>query len=85
MSIIDLRIGELFEDGAWLTVLEYEGQLSWLTRDLMMTEGVTATSDDVSMVGNMIYTLLCIAVGAVCASICATLIYLMTRLEKTKK
>ncbi|MDH5662887.1 MAG: DUF2330 domain-containing protein [Candidatus Bathyarchaeota archaeon] len=38
LSKIDLRIGELFDEGAWLTVLTYEGSLSWLTRDLMISE-----------------------------------------------
>ena len=38
LSKIDLRIGELFEDGAWLSVLKYDGNLSWLTRDLMISQ-----------------------------------------------
>lgn len=34
----DLRISELLPDGAWLTVLTYEGDLSLTTRDLMLTQ-----------------------------------------------
>lgn len=33
---IDSRIGELFEDTAWLTTLTYDGPLSTLTEDLMI-------------------------------------------------
>lgn len=36
LSKIDLRIGEMFQDGAWLTVLTYDGKLELLTRDLMI-------------------------------------------------
>ena len=38
LSKIDLRIGELFREGAWLTVLLYEGKLSNLTSDIMIPE-----------------------------------------------
>jgi len=69
LSIIDLRIGELFEEEAWLTVLEYEGQLRGLTMDLMIAEGATATSDGLNMAGNIIYALLGVIIGIVCASI----------------
>ncbi len=36
LSLIDLRIGELFKDNAWLTVLEYDGSMDGLTRDLVI-------------------------------------------------
>ena len=38
LSKIDLRIGELFEEGAWLSIFEYKGSPSWLTRDLMISQ-----------------------------------------------
>ncbi len=85
LSVIDLRIGELFEDGAWLTVLEYEGQLSWLTRDLMMTEGIAATSDDVNAMGNVFYMLLGVFIGAICMSVGAALVLLIVLVGKAKK
>ncbi len=37
LSKIDLRIGKLFDEMAWLTVLKYEGSPSWITTDLMIT------------------------------------------------
>lgn len=39
---IDSRIGELFEDTAWMTVLVYDGPLSTLTKDLVI---ITITGD----------------------------------------
>jgi hypothetical protein len=38
LAIIDLRLGELFEDGAWLTVLKYDGETNGLTKDLMIAK-----------------------------------------------
>ncbi len=38
LSIIDLRLGEFFSNGACLTVVNYEGPLSWLTKDFMISE-----------------------------------------------
>jgi len=37
LSKIDLRIGELFPEGAWLNVLKYEGNLGYLNGDLMIS------------------------------------------------
>ncbi len=89
LSIIDLRIGELFEDSAWLTVLEYEGQLSGLTKDLVMAEGASTTSDNVSITGNMIYillgALLGVVLGAICASIGLGLLFLTIHARRAKK
>jgi vacuolar-type H+-ATPase subunit I/STV1 len=38
LSKIDLRIGELFPEGAWLNVLKYEGNLGYLNADLMISD-----------------------------------------------
>ena len=38
LSKIDLRIGELFPEGAWLNVLRYEGNLRYLSGDLMISD-----------------------------------------------
>jgi hypothetical protein len=38
LSIIDLRLGEIFPNGACLTVVNYEGPLSWLTSDYVISE-----------------------------------------------
>jgi hypothetical protein len=37
LSKIDLRISELFPDEAWLSVLTFDGHLSSLTRDIMIS------------------------------------------------
>lgn len=39
LSSVDAKVGELFEDSAWLTVLEYEGAMDKLTKDLVIMEG----------------------------------------------
>jgi hypothetical protein len=36
LSTVDLRLSELLPDGAWLTVLTYEGGLGSLTKDVMI-------------------------------------------------
>jgi hypothetical protein len=38
LAKIDLRLSELLPDGAWLSVLTYRGNLSFLDRDLMIAE-----------------------------------------------
>ncbi len=38
LSKIDLRISQLFPEEAWLNAVKYEGNLSWLNRDLMISE-----------------------------------------------
>jgi len=38
LSKIDLRIGEIFQYRAWLTVLRYNGDVSWLDKDLMISD-----------------------------------------------
>ena len=85
LSIIDLRIGELFEGEAWLTVLEYEGQLSGLTRDLMIAKGATTTSDGLNVTGNIIYMLLGVIVGVICASIGVGLTFLIMHVRRTQR
>lgn len=68
LSKIDLRIGELFDDGAWLTVLNYEGNLSWLTHDLMITEESFSPSNTISVEVTLpaMLVALCIFLGAAC-------------------
>ncbi|RLI20944.1 hypothetical protein DRO54_05035 [Candidatus Bathyarchaeota archaeon] len=52
LAKVDLRIAELFSDYAWLTVFEYEGNLSQLTRDLMISENDLNAEEN--SVGNFI-------------------------------
>jgi len=42
LSKIDLRIGEIFEYKAWLTVLTYNGEVSSLVKDLMISSDLPA-------------------------------------------
>jgi hypothetical protein len=45
LSKIDLRLSELLPDGAWLTVLTYQGDLGSLTKDVMIaTEDFSSSS-----------------------------------------
>jgi len=86
LSRIDLRIGELFVDMAWLTVLKYDGRLSWITRDLMIAEGIldSATTTDVGVEVIMLPALaaLFILIGAACTLAGVICTVLMTRLRK---
>lgn len=85
LGIIDLRIGELFENNAWLTVLEYEGQMKSLTRDLMIAQSSGTPSNQDESSGNAVYVLLGVAVGALCTLLGAALIFLVTRTKRTKQ
>ena len=89
LCTIDLRIGELFEGGAWLTVLEYEGALSSLTTDLMTTEGTGITATNAGLEGNLPYAVLDWSSGVVCALVGAlvgtTLTLLIIRIKQPKE
>jgi len=84
LSKIDLRIGELFEEGAWLTVLTYEGNLSWFTRDLMISEEALtpATTVKVEVILPSTLIALCILLGAACTLAGVVCTLLITRLKK---
>lgn len=88
LSKIDLRIGELFEDGAWLTVLKYDGNLSWLTRDLMIAEEAInpATTVEVEVIMPSTLIALCILLGAACtlAGVVCTLLIKRSKKEAVK-
>jgi len=48
LSKIDLRIGEIFQYKAWLTVLKYDGEVSSLNKDLMIS-GYTPTEPTINV------------------------------------
>jgi len=79
LCLVDLRIGELFGDSAWLAVLEYEGPLNMLTKDLMIAEQAIATPNNVYMM------VLGMAVGALCTLAGVFLTFLITRTKRPKK
>jgi hypothetical protein len=88
LSKIHLRIGELFEEGAWLTVLKYDGKLSWLTRDLMIAEEALNPADTLKVQIILPSTLiaLCILLGAACtiAGVVCTLLITRSKKEAVK-
>jgi hypothetical protein len=87
-SKIHLAMGELFKDGAWLTVLKYNGKLSWLTSDLMIAEEVLDPGDtlNVEIVLPSTVIALCILLGAACtiAGVVSTLIITRPKKEAAK-
>jgi len=84
LSKIDLRIGELFEDKAWLTVLNYDGKLSWLTMDLMVAEEALnpATTVNVELTLPSTMIALCILLGAACTLAGVVCTLLVTRYKR---
>lgn len=88
LSKIDLRIGELFEDGAWLTVLKYDGTLSWLTRDLMIAKEALnpAITMNIEVILPSTLIVLCILLGSACtlAGVVCTLLITRSKKEPTK-
>ncbi len=81
---IDLRIGELFEDGAWLTVLKYDGKLSSLKRDLMITEEAINSDEPVNINVILPPTLIALSIllGAACTLAGVVCTLLITRSKK---
>jgi len=85
LATIDLRIDELFEDNAWLTVLEYEGPLNGLKRDLMITESGVSILDYIHLGRIVVYLLLGLVVGTLCSAVVVTFLYLTTRVKRVEK
>lgn len=86
LSKIDLRITEMFQYGAWLTVLKYNGKLHLLTRDLMISEEALNPATTINVEVTMPPTLIaiCVLLGATStlAGVITTL--LVTRSKKPK-
>jgi len=80
LGSIDLRIEELLEGDAQLTVLEYEGPLNELTRDLAIEEKDATTYPEVSTV----YVLLGVATGALCLLTGVMLVLLRIVVKRAK-
>jgi len=81
LSKIDLRIGELLKDGAWMSVLTYEGRLNMLTEDLMIVEESLASA---SVPLEMVIALSMIF-GAVCTLAIVVVTYLITCSSRSLK
>ncbi|KPV64043.1 MAG: hypothetical protein AOA65_1073 [Candidatus Bathyarchaeota archaeon BA1] len=81
LSLIDLRIGELFEGDAQLTVIAYDGPLSALTKDLMIAEQAITTSPE----SGFLYTVLIgVVIGASCTLIGVMITFLIMRTKRSK-
>ena len=76
LSKIDLRVGEIFQDSAWLTVLTFDGQMSLLQRDLMISSNIPAEIPAVLIA-------LCILFGAL-AGVISTLLITRSRRKPGK-
>lgn len=82
MSKIDLRIGEMFQGDAWLTVLLYEGRLDRLTRDLTISEGVTTPPRpiiNIEVVMSLDLVVLCVVMGMICTLVGVVTTFLIMR------
>lgn len=88
---IDIRIGELFDEGAWLTVLKYEGNVKWLKQDLIIAESsLAAESEDteslsIEVVLPPAFIGLFILLGLACGLVGMTCGVLLTRSQKESK
>jgi hypothetical protein len=88
LSKVDLRLSELLQDGAWLSVLTYEGNLGLLNTDLMISE------ENLSLPANLPTTvmvnlpadivLLCFLLGAVSALAGALVTLAIVRIRDKK-
>jgi len=86
LSKIDLRIGEIFQHQAWLTVLKFNGKTSWLTRDLMISASPTTEptiSIEVALPPTIIFLLTLLGAASTLAGVISTL--LITRFKPFRK
>jgi len=87
LSKIDLRLGEIFQYEAWLTILKYDGEVSFLHRDLMISGSTPITEPTINVEVSLSPTLVALFIlfGAVStlAGVVATL--LVTRLKSRKE
>ncbi len=88
LSKIDLRIGEMFQHKAWLTVLKYEGKISGLNRDLMVS--VTPTSEptiniEVTLPATTIILFTLLTAASTLAGVISTLLITKFRFKRSKQ
>ncbi|UCC27698.1 MAG: DUF2330 domain-containing protein, partial [Candidatus Bathyarchaeota archaeon] len=85
LSTIDLRIGEIFQYKAWLTVLKYNGKVSSLNKDLMIS-GYTPTEPiKVEVLLSPMLIVLSILLGAASALAGVATTLLITRSKPRKQ
>ena len=87
LSKIDLRIGEIFQFQAWLTVLKYNGQASWLDKDLMISATPTTeptVNVEVSLPPTMIVLSILLGAASTLAGVISTLLINRSKPRKAK-
>jgi len=86
LSKIDLRIGEIFQYKAWLTVLKYNGKASFLDRDLMISGSTPITEPtinvEVSLSPILIVLSILLAAASTLAGVVATLLVTSSKSRK---
>jgi hypothetical protein len=84
LSKIDLRIGEIFQNEAWLTVLKYNGNVSSLNRNLMISSYTPTEPINVEVSLSPIVIVLSILLGAAStlAGVVTTLLITRSKPEK---
>ena len=86
LSKIDLRIGQIFQHQAWLTVLKFNGKNSWLTKDLMISASPTTEPTiniEVALPPTIIFLLILLGAASTLAGVISTL--LITRFKPFRK
>ncbi|MFP3984906.1 MAG: DUF2330 domain-containing protein [Candidatus Bathyarchaeia archaeon] len=88
LSKIDLRIGEIFQHKAWLTVLKYDGKASWLTKDLMISAAPTiepTVNVEVSWSPTIIVLSVVLGAASTLAGVISTLLITRSNLYRKEK
>jgi len=88
LSKIDLRIGEIFQYKAWLTVLKYGGRASWLNKDLMISATPTTEPTinvEVSLPPIIIVLSILLGAASTLAGVISTLLINRSKLYKKSK
>ena len=79
LSQIDLRVAELFQDSAWLTVLTFDGPMRGLYQDLIVSHGI-ASATSAAFPAELV--VLCILLGAACTLVGVVATLLVTRARR---
>jgi len=85
LSKIDLRIGEIFQYKAWLTVLKYNGKVGSLNRDLMISSHTPTEPINVEVSLSPIVIVLSILLGAASTLAGVVTTLLITRSKPRKQ
>ncbi len=73
---------ELFDEGAWLTVLTYEGPATALTSDLMITEGITSWSEILESIKDLLIATVVVIELEVIIGLIAAYVLMKKKIQK---